>query len=119
MNWSGLVTAGGNISSTDEEDLLGQVKISSLSLSGTSDMFQFTSPTLTPYLDIGTGGAVNLNGGDGTNGDMHPVDMDVNLSGITPIHMVVYIVNPQLAFFANRDNSGTPRIVAGVLQAQQ
>jgi hypothetical protein len=119
MNWSGLVTAGGNISSTDEEDLLGQIKISSLSLSGTSDMFQFTSPTLTPHLDIGTAGSINLNGGDGTNGDMHRVGMDVNLSGTTPIHMVVYIANPQLAFFANRDNSGTPRIVTGILQVQQ
>jgi hypothetical protein len=117
MNWSGLVTAGGNISSTDEEDLLGQVKISSLSLSGTSDIFQFTGLTL--HTDVGTAGAINFNGGDGTNSDNHRVDMDVNLSGVTPIHMVVYIVNPQLAFFANRDNSGTPRIVAGVLQTQQ
>jgi hypothetical protein len=119
MNWSGLVTAGGSISNTDEEDVLGQVKISSLSLSGTSDMFQFTSRTLTPGLDIGTGGSITLNGGDGTGDDGKRVDMDVNLSNISPIHMVVYIVSPQLAFFENRDNNGTPRIVAGVLQAQQ
>jgi hypothetical protein len=33
--------------------------------------------------------------------------------------MVVYIVNPQLALFANRDNSGAQRIVAGILKAQQ
>lgn len=119
MNWSGLVTANGSISSTDEEDLLGQMKISNLSLAGTSDIFQFTSRTLTPNLDVGTAGSINLNGGDGTNGDGKRVDMDVNLSGITPIHMVVYIVNPQLALFANRDNSGTPRNVAGVLKVQQ
>jgi hypothetical protein len=33
--------------------------------------------------------------------------------------MVVYVVNSKLAFFANRDNSGTPRIVAGILKLQQ
>jgi hypothetical protein len=119
MNWSGLVTANGNISSTDEEDLLSQITVSNLSLSGTSDMFQFTSPTLTPNLNIGTAGSINFNSGDGTGGDGQRVDLNVNLSNIKPIDMVVYIVNPQLAFFANRDNSGTQRIVAGVLQAQQ
>jgi hypothetical protein len=119
MNWSGLVTAGGSISSTDEEDLLGQTTISNLSLSGTSDMFQFTSPTLTPHLNIGTAGLINLNGGDGASDDTKRVDMNVNLSGTAPIDMVVYVVNPQLAFFANRDNSGTPRIVAGILKLQQ
>jgi hypothetical protein len=119
MNWSGLVTANGNISSTDEEDLLGQITVSNLTLSGTSDMFQFTSPTLTPNLNIGTAGSINFNSGDGTGGDGQRVDMSVNLSNITPIHMVVYFVNPQLAFFANRDNSGTQRIVAGVFEAQQ
>jgi hypothetical protein len=118
MNWSGLVTANG---STDEEDVLGQVKISSLSLTGTSDIFQFTSNPLTPNLDIGTAGSINFNGGDGTGGDANHtrVDMNVNLSNITPIHMVVYIVNPQLAFFANRDNSDKPRNVAGILKIQQ
>jgi hypothetical protein len=119
INWSGLVTANGNISSTDEEDLLGQMNISNLSLSGTSDMFQFTSPTLTPKLDIGTAGSINLNDGDGTGDDTKRVDMNVNLSATSPIDMVVYIVNHQLAFFANRDNSGTPRIVAGILKLQK
>jgi len=119
INWSGLVTANGNISSTDEEDMLGQLTIKSLSLSGTSDMFQFTSPTLTPILNIGTAGTINFNGGDGTGDDGNRVYMNVDLSNIQPIDMVVYVVNPQLAFFANRDNSGTQRIVAGVFEAQQ
>lgn len=112
MSWSGLVTAGGNIGSTDEEDLLSQVTISNLNLSGTSDTFQFTGVTL--HTDVGTGGQITLNG-DGTSNN----DMSVNLSGVTPIHMVVYVANPQLAFFANRDNNGAVRTVAGVLQAQQ
>jgi len=119
INWSGLVTADGNIASTDEEDLLGQTTISNLSLIGTSDMFQFTSPTLTPKLDIGTAGSITLNGGDGASDDTKRVDMNVNLSGSAPIDMVVYVVNSKLAFFANRDNSGTPRIVAGILKLQQ
>jgi hypothetical protein len=119
MNWSGLVTANGTISNTDEEDMLGQVTISNLSLSGTSDVFQFTSLTLTPHLDIGTAGSLNFNGGDGTGDDGQRVGMNVNLSGDKPIDIVVYVVNPGLAFFANRDNSGTQRIVAGVLKVQQ
>ena len=86
--------------------------VTSLSLSGTSDYFQFTGVTL--HTDVGTGGQITLNG-DGTSNNT----MSVNLSGVTPIHMVVYIVNPQLAFFANRDNNGAMRIVAGILKAQQ
>ena len=45
--------------------------------------------------------------------------MTVNLTGAKPINFVVYFVNPQLAFFANRDNSGTQRIVLGILKLQQ
>jgi hypothetical protein len=116
MNWSGLVTVNGI---TDEEDLVSQVKISSLSLSGTSDIFQFTSSTLAPLTDIGTKGTIIFNGGDGTGDDGNRVDLTVNLSQVSPIDMVVYIVNPQLAFFENRDNSDRPRIVAGILKAQQ
>jgi hypothetical protein len=112
MSWSGLVTSGGSFASQDEEDLLGQANISNLNLSGTSDIFQFTGVTLHP--DVGTSGQITLNG-DGTINNT----MDVNLSGVTPIHMVVYFANPQLAFFANRDNNGAMRIVAGVLEAQQ
>jgi hypothetical protein len=112
MSWSGLVTSGGSFASQDEEDLLGQTNISNLNLTGTSNIFQFTGVTL--HTDVGTSGQITLNG-DGTTNNT----MDVNLSGVTPIHMVVYVANPQLAFFANRDNNGAMRIVAGVLEAQQ
>jgi len=95
------------------------VKVSTLSLNGTSDIFQFTSNTLTPITNVGTGGSINFNGGDGAGDDGKSVSMTVQLSQIKPIHMVVYIVSPQLAFFENSDNTGTNRIVAGILQAQQ
>jgi len=117
MNWSGLVTSGGSFASQDEEDLLAQETVKSLNLSGTYDLFQFTGFSLST--DLGSSGSINFNGGDGTGGDGKPVHLTVKLSGASPIDMVVYIVNPQLALFANRDNSGAQRIVAGILKAQQ
>lgn len=116
LNWSGQVSSS---SAQDEEDFLGQAAVTNLSLSGTSDLFQFTSPTLTPNFDLGTGGQITLNGGNGTGDDGKRVNMDVNLSNTSSIHMVVYMVSPQLAFFMNRDNNGALRIVAGILKAQQ
>jgi hypothetical protein len=115
MNWSGLETTGGTFQ--DEEDLVSQVKISNLSLSGTSDIFQFSSATL--FKNLGTKGTITFNGGDGTGDDGMRVDLTVNLSQASPIKMVVYIVNPQLAFFINTNVSGAPRNVAGILKAQQ
>jgi len=119
MNWSGLVVAGGSFSIEDEEDLLAQVNVSNLNLSGTADMFQFTSATLTPQLDFGVAGSIAITG-DGTSSTSGQRNgMTVNLNNTAPIHMVVYFVNPQLAFFANRDNNGTPRVIAGILKLQQ
>jgi hypothetical protein len=115
MNWSGIVSSNGN---QDEEDLVSQVTATSLLLSGTSDIFQFTSSTLSPQFDLGTNGTITVNG-DGTGDDGNRVNMTVNLSNIPHIDMVVYIVSPQLAFFENSDDNGSARIVAGVLKAQQ
>jgi hypothetical protein len=115
MNWSGTVTAN---NTTAEEDLLSQVTATNLSLSGTSDIYQFTNTVLAPAT-LGTGGTINFNGGDGAGDDGKRVSMTVNLSNTSPIHMVVYIVSPQLAFFANSDNSDGPRVVAGILESQQ
>ena len=117
MNWSGLVTSGGTFANQDEEDLLAQETVKSLNLSGTFDLFQFTGLTL--QTDRGSTGVINFNGGDGTGGDGKSATMNVDLSNTSEIHMVVYFVNPQLAFFANRDNNGAQRIVAGILKAQQ
>jgi hypothetical protein len=117
LNWSGLVTSGGQFANQDEEDLLAQETIKSLNLSGTYDLFQFTGVTL--GTDLGSMGAINFNGGDGTGGDGKSAAMNFNLSNASPVHLVVYFVNPQLAFFANRDNNGAQRIVAGILKAQQ
>ena len=119
MNWSGLVVAGGSFPIEDEEDLLAQANVSSMTLSGAADLFQFTSATLTPQLDLGVGGVIQMNGSDGTSSDGSRNGMTVNLTGAKPINFVVYFVNPQLAFFANRDNSGTQRIVLGILKLQQ
>ena len=116
MNWSGLVTSGGSFANQDEEDLLAQQTVTNLNLSGTYDLFQFTGVTLDT--NLGTTGSITFNG-DGTGGDGKNTTMNVNLSNASPIHMVVYFVNPQLAFFANRDNNGAQRIVAGILKAQQ
>lgn len=116
LNWSGLVTSGGT-GIQDEEDLLGQASISNLNLSGTSDIFQFTGPSLTT--NIGTGGSVTFNGGNGTGDDGKRVNMTVQLSQISAINTVVYIADPQLAFFVNTNQTGAPRIFAGILRAQQ
>jgi len=117
MNWSGLVTSGGSFANQDEEDLLAQQTVTSLNFTGTFDLFQFTGLTL--QIDRGSTGSINFNGGDGTGGDGKSATMNVDLSNTSEIHMVVYLVNPQLAFFTNRDNNGAQRIVAGILKAQQ
>jgi hypothetical protein len=117
MNWSGLVTSGGSFATQDEEDFLAQETVKSLNLGGTYDLFQFTGLTL--QTDRGSSGSINFNSGDGTGGDGSSATMDVNLSNASPIHMVVYFVSPQLALFANRDNNGAQRIVAGILKVQQ
>ena len=116
MNWSGLVTSGGSFANQDEEDLVAQETISNLNLSGTYDLFQFTGLTL--GTGLGSTGSITFNG-NGTGGDGKNTMMTVQLSNASPIHMVVYFVNPQLAFFANSDNNGAQRIVAGILKAQQ
>lgn len=116
MNWSGLVTSGGSLGNTDEEDLLAQETVTSLSFSGTYDLFQFTGLSL--GTGLGSTGSITFNG-DGTGGDGKNTTMNVNLSNASPIHMVVYFVNPQFAFFANSDNNGAQRVVAGILRAQQ
>jgi hypothetical protein len=120
LNWSGLVVAGGSFPTEDEEDLLAQTTVSSLALSGTSDIFQFTSSTLTPQTNLALGGSIKING-DGTGGDGNRSTMSViyNRSSGATVDCVVYFVSPQLAFFANNKNTGTQRIIAGVLKAQQ
>jgi hypothetical protein len=118
LNWSGQVVASGTFE--DEEDLVAQATVSSLALSGTDDIFQFTSSTLTPQTNLALGGAITI-GGDGTWGDTNRSTMKViyNRSSGATVDCVVYFVSPQLAFFANNKNTGTPRIIAGVLKAQQ
>jgi hypothetical protein len=116
LNWSGLSVQQGSLAIQDEEDLLALASITSLSLSGTADIFQFTNGV--PRTDFGLGGKITL-GGDGTGSGGLRNMMTINLNGASPINFVVYIASPQLAFFANSNNSGTQRVVAGILKTQQ
>jgi hypothetical protein len=118
LNWSGLsFQQGGQF--IDEEDLLAQTTVTSLALSGTSDIFPFTAGQ--PQTGLAVGGSINFNNGDGTGGDGNRTNMSViyNRSSGSTVNCVVYIATPQLAFFANKDNQGTTRIIAGVLKTQQ
>jgi hypothetical protein len=115
LNWSGL-SFQRNGQFIDEEDLVGQVAITLLTLKGASDIFQFTNGV--PVTNLLTTGSLVI-GGDGTGDDGKRNTMGVSLNGNSQIQFVVYFVSPQLAFFTNNSNSSTTRIVAGVLQAQQ
>jgi hypothetical protein len=120
LNWSGL-SFQQNGQFIDEEDLVGQVAIANLFLTGTSDIFQFTNGI--PVTNLATAGKIVFTG-DGTGGDGSGSSglrntMPISLNGSSQIQFVVYFVNPQLAYFTNNSNSSTTRIVAGVLQAQQ
>jgi hypothetical protein len=119
FNWSGLsVQNGGGFAVQDEEDLLGQVTVSSLSLSGAADIFQFQNGV--PVFDLVASGSISI-AGDGTSssGSSSRNTMTVKLvkSNSTTVDFVVYFVNPQLAFFTNNQNSN--RTVVGILKAQQ
>jgi hypothetical protein len=73
-----------------------------------------------PVFDLVASGTISI-GGDGTSstGSSSRNTMSVKLvkSNSTTINFVVYLVNPQLAFFANNQDSN--RIVAGIIKAQQ
>ena len=118
LNWSGLsLQNGGSFSVHDEEDLLSQVAVSSLGLSGAADIFQFQNGV--PVFDLVTSGTIAISG-DGTSSSSSSRNtMSVKLvkSNSTTVNFVVYFVNPQLAFFAN--NQDSHRTVAGILKMQQ
>jgi hypothetical protein len=118
LNWSGLsLQSGGSFSVQDEEDLLSQVVISNLSLSGAADIFQFQNGV--PVFDLVTSGTISISG-DGTSSTSSSRNtMSVKLvkSNSTTVNCVVYFVSPQLAFFAN--NQDSQRTVAGILKLQQ
>ena len=118
LNWSGLsVQNSGSFAVQDEEDLLGQVAVSSLNSSGAADIFQFQNGV--PVFDLVASGSITINSSDGTGADGKRNTMSVKLvkSNSTTVDFVVYFVSPQLAFFTNNQNSN--RIVAGILKAQQ
>jgi hypothetical protein len=119
FNWSGLSLQNGvSFAVQDEEDMVGQATVSSLSLSGAADIFQFQSGV--PVFDLVASGSISI-AGDGTSstGSSSRNTMSVKLvkNNSTTVNFVVYFVNPQLAFFTNNRDSN--RIVAGILKAQQ
>jgi hypothetical protein len=118
LNWSGLsLQNGGGFSVQDEEDLLSQVTVSGLGLSGAADIFQFQNGV--PIFDLVTSGSISISGDGTSSSSSNQNTMSVKLvkSNSTTVNFVVYFVNPQLAFFAN--NQDNNRIVAGILQLQQ
>jgi hypothetical protein len=118
INWSGLsVQTGSGFSVQDEEDLLGEITVSSLALNGAADIFQFQSGA--PATNLVASGSIVING-DGTSSSSaarNTMSVKLTQSNSVTVNFVVYFVSPQLAFFAN--NQGTNRTVAGVLTAQQ
>jgi hypothetical protein len=116
LNWSGLsVQNNGSFSVQDEEDLLSQVDISSLSLSGAADIFQFQSGV--PVFDLVTSGTISISGDGTSSSSRNTMSVKLVKSNSTTVNFVVYFVSPQLAFFAN--NQDSHRTVAGILKAQQ
>jgi hypothetical protein len=118
-NWSGLSEQQSG-AAEDEEDLLGQATVSNLAFTGTDDIFQFSVGA--PQTGLAASGSIVIGGSDGTTADGTRNTMTViynkSSSTASTVNFVVYVVSPQLAFFANSSGSKT-RIVAGVLETQQ
>jgi hypothetical protein len=112
-NWSGQTLQNGNV--FDEEDCLGQAKISSLNLAGAADLFEFQVALAT---DQNAQGPINFNGGDGTTDDGKRPTLQLTIGGNPAISFVLYFVNPQLAFFSN-NTAQAKRISAGLIKVQQ
>ncbi len=117
FNWSGLsVQNGGGFTVQDEEDVVAQVTVSNLSLTGAADSFLFQ--TGFPLMDDVVSGSITPGGaGTGADGQRNTMSVKLTKSSSLTVNFVVYLVNPQLAFFTNNQNSN--RIVAGILKAQQ
>ena len=117
FNWSGLsVQNGGSFAVQDEEDLVAQATVSSLTLAGAADIFQFQNGI--PVPDLVVSGSITPGGdGTGSGGQRNTMSVKLAQSSSTTVNFVVYFANPQLAFFAN--NQGTTRVVVGILKAQQ
>jgi hypothetical protein len=110
-NWSGVTvqTTSGNGTNVAEEDVLGEVTATSLSLTGTSDQYELTAGA--PATGLATSGSITI-GSTSTGRNT----MAIDLGGHT-INFVVYFTSPQQAFFANTTTQNT-RQVAGQIQAQ-
>jgi len=112
FNWSGQsIQTSSKVE--DEEDIIGQVGVSSLSLTGVADINEFSGGVIPNAVASGT---LTL-AGDGTGGDGKRSAMTVTLKSTssTNINFVPYVVSPGLILFASTDNN---RVVIGTLQSQ-
>lgn len=107
FNWSGQSIQG---NTTDEEDIIGQGKISSSALSGVADINEFSGGQILGATSTGTFSFA----GDGTARNTLAFKLSAN--GTTNINFVVYVASPNQSFFASSDSN---RVVLGTLQMQQ
>jgi len=118
LAWSGLsLQNGGGFNVQDEEDFVGQAIVSSLSLTGAGDIFQFQNGF--PVFDLVATGSISITG-DGTSSpspNRNTMSVKITKSNSTTVNCVVYFVSPNLAFFMN--NQDQNRTIAGILQMQQ
>lgn len=112
FNWSGQ-SIQTNIKLVDEEDVIGQVTVSSLGLKGAEDSNQFSGG---PVTDAAVSGTITL-AGDGTGGDGMRSSMKVTLTkgSSTNVNFVTYVLSPGVVVFASTDSN---RVVIGILKSQ-
>lgn len=96
--------------STDEEDYVGQLTLtSSSSLTGHVDFNEFA--TGSQFFDVPLGGNLALNG-DGTLANTFTTSLQSNA---TPFHFTAYVVNQNSIYLVGVDND---RVIAGPLARQ-
>jgi hypothetical protein len=114
LNWSGIAVQAGIF---DEEDVVGQVALSSLSVKGASDINSFGTFSVVP--DAVTSGTLVLQGdgtGSATSQNRNKIaPLTLAKSGSTNVNFLVYIVSPNTMFIATTD---TDRVVIGTLVMQ-
>jgi hypothetical protein len=117
FNLSGI-SSNGSTGLTDEEDYVGQIKLSSNSSNnaiGAADFSEFSA--LKVFLDV----VVNGNGlaiqGDGTTatGTSNTLQLRFNTSPASTLNFAAYIVNPNTIFVSGTDNN---RVIAGAFSTQ-
>jgi hypothetical protein len=109
---AGDYTVGWNGVSSDEEDFVGQLTLtSSGSLSGSIDFNEFGAGQ--QFFDIPFTGALSLSGGDGTQANT--LNANVPTSATLTLHFTNYVIDQNTSFLVGVDND---RVIAGTLTRQ-